>query len=637
MPGICGIVGSGDRENLSAQLAQMMERMKHYPWYSEQSYCNGSEPVALGQVSLGAGDAATRPVFRRDGSGCAVVAGELYSGIEKRAESEVAGGAGASGKNAETLLDAYEKPQAGCLRDLHGSYAAAIWDRNNERLILTNDRFGMRPLYYAKLPGRLLFASEIKALLVDETVARRLNLRGIAQFFTFGQLLGNDTLLDSVQVLPPAAWLIYDVREDRLTVDRYWRPELREVVNESNVPDLLDRIDEAFGRAVERRVRNAEGLGLSLSGGLDARTILAAIDHERVPITTVSIGIDGCLDHRSATQLANLSGCPHHCYTLDDRFLDRFEQHLRHMVHLTDGHYLSQCIVMPTLPVYRELGIKVLLRGHAGELMHMEKAYNFSLDREALAIRDDAGLEDWLFRHLRAYMLQATGAPLFNGRIQQEIDALARDSLRSCLRESAGIAPPLQRIWHTFISQRLRRETAMSLVKFGSLVEVRLPYLDNDLVDLLLAIPPELKLSDQIQSHILARRRPEFLNVINVNTGTRLRAGRLARWLGTTRMRVLAKLGVRGYQPYERLGLWLRRELKPLVKDLLLADRSLSRGIFNTETVQAVIHDHWAGRRNHTFLLMALMIFELGQREFVDADGGTYERRHGSLESVARQ
>src|SRR5205814_273208 len=125
-----------------------------------------------------------------------------------------------------------------------------------------------------------------------------------------------------------------------------------------------------------------------------------------------------------------------------------------------------------------------------------------------------------------------------------------------------------------FLAQRLRRETAQSLVEFDSVVETRLPYLDNDLVDELFAAPPELKLGDAIQAHIL-RRRPDFLRVVNVNTGTVVGAGRVRRAVGNFRRRVLAKLGVKGYQPYERLGLWLRRQLRPLVERLLLDDRCL--------------------------------------------------------------
>jgi asparagine synthase (glutamine-hydrolysing) len=318
--------------------------------------------------------------------------------------------------------------------------------------------------------------------------------------------------------------------------------------------------------------------------------------------------------------MARLSHRPFQRYILNTGFLSCFEEHLRWMVHLTDGHYLSQCIVMPTLPLYRELGIEVLLRGHAGELMHMTKAYNFSLDREALALYDATGLEAWLFGHLRTYMLDGVGEDLFAAPYQGQLDSLARESLRECLSESDGVDAPQQRIAQLFLAQRSRRETAASLAKLGSVVETRLPYLDNDLIDVLMAAPPSLRLGETIQGHILRRHMPAFLDVTNANTGTRMGAGRMAKLLARVRLKVFAKLGVPGYQPYERLGRWLREDLRALVEQVLLSQRCLDRGVFNTTAVKRVVDGHLNRGRNHTFLLMAMMIFELAQREFVDGD-----------------
>ena len=168
--------------------------------------------------------------------------------------------------------------------------------------------------------------------------------------------------------------------------------------------------------------------------------------------------------------------------------------------------------------------------------------------------------------------------------------------------------------------------------EFGSVVETRLPYLDKNLIDALMTAPPDLKMGETIQAHILRKHQPSFLNVMNANTGARLGAGSITKTLSKFRLKLLAKLGVKGYQPYERLGLWLRRELRPLVENLLLDQRCLDRGIFNPETVRAAVESHSNNRRNHTFLLMAMMIFELGQRELVDGD--VYERETVALGSV---
>src|SRR5262249_38700386 len=163
--------------------------------------------------------------------------------------------------------------------------------------------------------------------------------------------------------------------------------------------------------------------------------------------------------------------------------------------------------------------------------------------------------------------------------------------------------------WQLFLNQRLRRETAMSMVEFNSVVETRLPYLDTDLLDALTAAPPELKLGERIQTHILRKHMPSFLAVVNANTGTKMGAGEL-------RKPGLGKWGGKGYQPCVRLGLWLRRELRDTVKRILLDERCLGRGVFNADTVRAVVASHLDRGRNHTYLLLAMMIFELGQRNF---------------------
>jgi asparagine synthase (glutamine-hydrolysing) len=311
---------------------------------------------------------------------------------------------------------------------------------------------------------------------------------------------------------------------------------------------------------------------------------------------------------------------------LDKAFLANFDRHLRGMVRLTDGQYLSQCIVMPTLPKYREWGVTALLRGHAGELLHMCKAYSYSIDAEALAIRTQAELENWLTRRLPAYLLQGLDAPVFRQDVADDIAALARESLREAIAPLEAIQPAPQRIWHLFLAGRLRRETSLSMVKFRSVVEPRLPYLDNDLVDLLLATPVERKLGDEIQSYILRAHRPGFLKIVNANTGAPMGAGRLHTSIASLRRRVFAKLGLPGYQPYERLGPWLRRDVSAVVRDVLLDEQCLERPILSPDGIRSAVENHLTGRRNHTYLLMALMIFELGQRRFAELAASAGDR-----------
>ena len=505
---------------------------------------------------------------------------------------------------------------------MHGSFAAAIWDARQEQLTLISDCFGTRPLYYTELDDSVLFSSSIKALMTDARVSRRPDTKGMSQFFSFGHYLRDNTSIEAVRVLPAGAVMSWSFKtgERRVTHHTY-----RSVEKNVSSPDRftreewLDQIDEAFLRAIQRRTKGSEQLGLALSGGMDARSILAVLDHSRLAVKTVCLGVKGSVDHCSSQKMADLVGCQHHNHELNSGFLSTFGRHLEDMVRLTDGQYLSQCIVMPTLPIYRDLGIDVLMRGHAGELMHMQKAYNYSVGPQVAAIRNERDLEEYLFRSLQAYMLggidyQVLALP------HDEMVSLARESLRQDLQDISSADPPMQTVSKLFITQRLRRETSLSLMKFRSEVEVRVPYLDHELVDLLLSSPPELRLGEHIQAHILRRRFPEFLSVTNANTGTRIGAGRLARQVSTFRLRVLRKLGVPGYQPYEKLGLWLRRELAETVRGILLSPRCLERGVFSPDGVKAVVQGHLSGKRNHTALLLALVVSEQGQRWLLDEE-----------------
>ncbi|MBN2021531.1 MAG: hypothetical protein JW809_01950 [Pirellulales bacterium] len=616
MPGVFGIVDRPGSGGLPDRLTRMLRRATHHPWYRVESRVEPATGVALGRLGLDVGPEGLQMFSDADGS-ILVMDGELYDAAQQRRALEAAGVRFAGTGHAELLLRGYQRCGRAFFAGLSGKFVAAVWDVPRGRLVAVNDRFGMRPLYFHADERRLLIASEIKSLLTDSTVPRGPNLRGLAQFFTFGQYLANDTSFESIQILPAAGWLAFEQEHASLSVDRYVVPGETKV--DARTPEQwLERIDAAFKRAVDARTHDTPDLGIALSGGLDGRAILAVMDHDRAPIRSVALGIDGCADHKLAAQLAALVGCRHANHVLDTAFIADFEAYLDRMVSLTDGQYVSSCVVMPTLPLYRDMGIRVLLRGHVGELLHMTKAYNYSFDDSALTVRDDASLRHWAFSRLQAYMLDGVREPLLAGVGRDEFDEMARRSLDECLVESASVAPPLQRISHLFLAQRVRREITLSLAKFGSLVETRLPYLDNDLIEVVLAAPPELKLHEEAQEFILKRRRPEFLGVTNVNTGTRIGASHLVRRAAHFRQRVLAKLGARGHQPYERPGLWLRRELRPLVERTLLDDRCLDRGLLHPGTVRTVVREHLERRRNHTYLLLAMLVLERGQRLLVD-------------------
>ncbi len=609
MPGICGHFDCLSRRD--DLLGRMLDAMTHFNWYRREVSVPEPGGNALGRISLGFGDSTSQPATLDETTVLAVMDGELYNTPELRSPQTPPGAI-----DAEILLQGYLSEGAAFLSRIRGKFTAAIWDRARGEVSLISDRFGMKPLYYSQANGRFLFASELKAILATGQVSHERDSYGIVQFFSFGHLWGQHTLYNDISLVPPGSVLRFQLGVEGLSLDRY--ADLPPPRTGGRPGELLEGIGEAFVSSVQETVQNTSHLGLALSGGMDARTILSVIDPASNPVKALCVGVPGSRDQASAREMANVKGCEYHEVVLDHRLLERFEDYLDQMVYLTDGHYLSQCIVMPTLERYRELGIQVLLRGHAGELMHMRKAYNFSLDTQAFELRSEVELQEWLLKHLRAYMLEACDEPLFEFATQQECEDMARRAIRESLVASESWERPVDRIWQVFVTERLRRETAMSLAKFSSVVETRLPYLSPVVLDQLARMPAEMKQDEDIQSYILRERCPEFLQITNVNTGAKVGASRASKRFHSLKMRAFAKLGLPGYQPYERLGLWLRRELKPLVKRILLSESCMQRGIFRPDTVRSVVRQHFSGRRNHTFLLMAMMIYERGQQVFVD-------------------
>jgi asparagine synthase (glutamine-hydrolysing) len=586
--------------------------MAPFEWFRTFKDVRPDEGVSLGAVVLDT-SRTTAPAASADGRFVLFLDGEIYDAALERRRLEAAGAPVRGGSDADLLLAGWIHERGAFLARIHGLFSAFVWDRQSRELTVITDRFGLRPIYMAKAPGAFVVATEIKAVLAQPGVDRSWSESGVAEFFAFGHFFRNDTFFAGIRAVPAATCAVFHAADGRVDETQYWKPTARASATTS--PAQLDALDAHLAAAVERRARPGERLGLSLSGGLDARTLLGLMP-AGLDLSSVCIGIDGGIDHRGATELARIAGVAHHPYILDGGFLANFERHLRGMAVLTDGHYLDQGIVMPTMPTYRKLGIDFLLRGHGGELLHMRKAYSFSLDDAALRA-SEAELEAWLYRHTTAYMLDGVPPDVF----ALDVPGLARQSLREVIAHTTDVTAPVDRVWQIFLSARLHRETALSMQMFGCYATVRMPYIDNDVIDTLLGMPASAKLGDDLQTDILTRRKPAFLDVVNSNTGARMGAGRIEREVARFRMRVSAKLGLKGYQPYERLGLWLKRELKPLVERVLLGDEFFARGLFRPDAVKRVVDEHMTSRGNHTFLLMSLLIFEMGQQMLANPEG----------------
>ena len=434
-------------------------------------------------------------------------------------------------------------------RWLHGEETDAFTSVTfeNGTVTITNDRFGMMPLFYTVANGTLIFATELKAVLA--VVPPVLDERGLADLMSFGFCFGEKTLAAGVKCLPGGTRLRYD---GQLKLERTW--DIRQQLGRGG--GSMAGVADAFRAAVEKR--SSGNIGVSLSGGYDSRTIHAAIDHRKRRVKTLTLDVRGGADQIIAEQIARVTnGIENHTFIENSAdFFAKWPEYVREMVWLTDGMFFDEaCVMMSTLDRYRELGIEVALRGHGGELARMQWAYEFTCNRQILACRSQEELKAQLLRQLNF------GVP-------------AGEAARASLDEAfEGVDPswhPIDQVSCIYAQEYLRRQSAASLAELRSRVEVRMPFLDADYVDAVLGLPPEQRLGTGVHRHLLAQLNPALLKITNSNTGAPAGASdfvqRLYRKAG-----ILAKRYFRyeRYRHYVDVAAWLRGPLHKPVEDVL--------------------------------------------------------------------
>jgi len=318
MCGICGWISS-ERAPRGARpvLERMNATLRHRGPDSTGAMMSGNVALAMSRLSiidLAGGD---QPIWNEDKSCCIVYNGELYNFLDLRPELEAKGHVFTTRSDTEVVLHAYEEWGPDCLRRLNGMFALAIWDERSRRLVLARDRIGEKPLYYYRGPNRLIFASEIKAILADSTVPRRLNPRGLANFLAFGHAVAPETIFQDIYKLLPGHYLL--VQGDDIRVVRYW-----DVGDEPQVPNgralsedqWADRILSLLDDSVRRRMIADVPVGAFLSGGVDSSAIVALMKrHATGPVKTFSLGfhLGGAYNELpAARQVAEHLGTEHH-------------------------------------------------------------------------------------------------------------------------------------------------------------------------------------------------------------------------------------------------------------------------------------------------------------------------------------
>jgi asparagine synthase (glutamine-hydrolysing) len=514
---------------------------------------------------------------------------------------------------ADLLRKLYKREGLGFASRLRGSHCAVILDCESRIAALLTDRLGSYPLYWATTDRGLVFASELRAVLRSGESPRELDPASLADYLTFGFPIGNKTLARGVQLVPPGSVLSYRWDTGECTVGRY-SPIAAFSQWSGTKHAFMDELSESFHGAVERAFDGDHAFGLALSGGLDSRAILSVLNGHAPALTTYTLGVDGCADQVIADRLSSIAGTKHVFFELDNRYLADFLPNFERMVWLTDGMYLTHGLTeILALKFLNQTGIDVLLRGHGGELAKTSTAWPFHTDGRIQTMPDRRELVPYLLQRINYISAGVDFGSLFTPTWARETAGSAHASLEGAVRGVDLSAVDL--CSYLYVTEHHRRSSIPSLELFRESVEIRLPFLDDEFVALLLRAPAAWRDGFEIHRALTARYNPKLLRVRNSNTGAPADAGPLVEAALDKLNTVLRRLNVHGYRHYHQFDAWMRAQLLEHVGSVLLDRRALERGIYEERMLRRVIEQTRSGNANHSFLLLVLLIVEIWQRQ----------------------
>ena len=512
---------------------------------------------------------------------------------------------------ADELLRRYLRDGVDC-EPPDGWFAAAIWDPRSARLSLLTDRVGARPIYRAALGASVLAAGELKAL-VAAGLEPRLDHRAAAELLAYEFVLGEHALLEGVTRVAPASTVSIGPG-GAVHARRRWRYRL-EPAEDGDDAQLLGELARLLEDAVEARLDDATAV--ALSGGLDSRSIVAALlTLGRAP-TAVSYGAPGSEDLRLATEVAARAGLRHLPLPFEAGYL---AHGAAEVVWLAEGQVRCFHAHQLALQGLRELGVRSVLIGYAGDVVFRASP--------AVPPPEVGPLPDAYHRVLASFvsdeLLDTVLTPEFAGALR----GLARESLAERLaEEDADRATSVRQF---FWNEVYGRKVLPGALLLSDDVTPRDPHADAALIELCRRMPERLRRGGVLQRAYLSWF-PELAAVRNPKegvppslTGRRRELGLFgARVRGRARNVLERRIGVAALASHRGIGDYsadLRAAGGRPLLELLLEPRTLARGQLREDGVRDLVEDVLGGRRRQTRALGTLLTLELFQRQFIDGD-----------------
>ena len=603
MPGIVGLVTKMPRERAEAELGQMVDSIRHESSDRTGTWIDESAGVYVGWASRS--PSGTLPICNEKGDVVLIFFGEEFPDPETVRHLKQRGHRFRDGGHSY-LVHQFEDDKS-FPAALNGRFHGIVTDRTRGVTTLFNDRYGMHRVYYHQSKEAFYFGAEAKAILAVRPELRRPDARGLGEFVACGCVLENRTLFDGVSVMPSAsAWVF---RHGALEKPHsYFHPREWEQQTILEPEPYYRQLREVFSQKLPRYFGGAEPVGMSLTGGLDSRMIMAW--HKAASGSLSCYSFRGtfrdCQDSILARQVATICDQPHQVISVGKEFLSRFPRYAERTVYLSDG---------------------------CAEVIRSADLYVNERAREIAPVRMTGNYGGEVLRRVRAFKPVEPSAGLFRPEFLSHVHRARQTYAGLVDGHPLSFAVFRQAPWFNYGLLSLEQTQ----------VSMRSPYLDNDFVRTVFRAPPIAHASNDVCLRLIADG-DRALGRIRTDRGVGGNAGRLSAaasrallefqfkaeyaydygmpqwvaWIDGRLSRLRLERAFLGRHKFYHFRLWYRDALSEYVREMLLDRRTLSRPYIEPGRLRSIVESHLGGTRNYTTEIHKVLTLELVHRLFID-------------------
>lgn len=627
MCGIVGFVNSNSRPVSREVLERMNSCIVHRGPDEDGFFVHENVALAMRRLAIIDLAGGQQPIFNQEKSSVIVFNGEIYNFQELKKDLELRGHKFSTNSDTEVIVHLYDEYGADCVSYLRGMFAFAIWDFRDKSLFLARDRVGKKPVLYSHQEnGDLIFGSEFTALLSHPAISREVDFEAIDSYLSYLCVPAPQTAFKQIRKLEPGHWLRW--KGGRIETKRYWQPNFSKKIKISE-EEAIEETTRILREATKLRLISEVPLGAFLSGGVDSSVVVALMaEASERPVKTFSIGFEeqDYSELKYAKRVAEHIGAEYNEFVVRPNALEVLPTLVEHY-----GEPYADSSAIPTYYVSKETRkfVTVALNGDGGDesfagyerhsAMQIAELYarfpkivRRALIETPINLFPSSELKRSRLRDAKRFLQAANLSKTeryfrwmstFNRDAKREIytkdfsETVSEQNPSAFLDKWFATANGSGILDATLLTDQMTYLPNDLLVKvdiasMANSLEARSPFLDHKVIEFAASLPENLKMqrfeTKSLLKKVAARLVPR--DVI------------YRRKMG---------FGV-------PIGNWFRGEMKDFIREILLSEKSLKRGIVKPEMLEKYVNEHTTAKRDHTFQLWTLLMLELWFQKFID-------------------